>query len=435
MSLSTEASGFSTDAVLADDPRWQVIERIVASPCFQRSERLKAFLKYVALEFLSGRTDRLSGSCIASAVFGRTIGHDQPDDNTVRIYARQLRLRLLEYFDTYGRDESILVEIPKGSYVPVFRPVAAAAEEIDTAVPPLVLTAKEQPLSPVKRSPSGWIVAGLLAVALMVSLAGRLHPASVPKDSAGDLWPLSELASASDETQIVLCDNSFALYQVAGNHRLSLSDYLKPDYPRNIMPVPDPTRSGVEELIDQLGRKQITAYADAATAARIARLPLPGRWITRPARDIKLRELSEGNYIFLGSAWANPWVELYQHKLNFLPTDRAPMGVVNRHPQTGESATYVAQGRTGNVGDDYASIAVIPNEKRGAVMIIQGTKEEGTEAAGMFISSPAGRKQLQDRLHIQRDSAVPVYFEVLLRTQTFAGAPAQTEIVAVHRTE
>jgi hypothetical protein len=347
---------------------------------------------------------------------------------------------LLEYFDTYGREEQIIIEIPKGSYVPVFRPAAHHSAElaIEEAAPEIELPpapAHDIPARRASNAPLAWIVAGILGVALVFVLARswRTSPSATSRDAAFELWPLSQLASQDRETQIVLCDNSFALFQVAANHRFALSDYLKPDYPRNIMPNPPGQDSGIQDLLDQLGRKQITSYADAETAARIARLPLAGTWVTRPARDVKLREVQEGNYLFLGSQWANPWVELYEPKLNFVMTNNAPLGFINRHPQDGERALYVSEGRTGNMGDDYAAIAEIPNEKHGTVMIIQGTKEEGTEAAGMFMADAAGRNQLRKRLTVKASETDPIFFEALLRTKTFAGAPAATEVIAVRR--
>ena len=36
--------------------------------------------------------------------------------------ARQLRLKLKEYFDDEGRTESLVIDIPKGGYVPVSLP-------------------------------------------------------------------------------------------------------------------------------------------------------------------------------------------------------------------------------------------------------------------------------------------------------------------------
>jgi hypothetical protein len=40
------------------------------------------------------------------------------EDSSVRVHARQLRLKLHEYFDGEGREEPMIVEIPKGAYNP-----------------------------------------------------------------------------------------------------------------------------------------------------------------------------------------------------------------------------------------------------------------------------------------------------------------------------
>jgi hypothetical protein len=78
------------------DPRWQVVERIIASPSFQKSERLKAFLAYVVQQYLAGHPEKLTGHQIGIAVFGKDHSYDRSEDNTVRTHARQLRLRLWE---------------------------------------------------------------------------------------------------------------------------------------------------------------------------------------------------------------------------------------------------------------------------------------------------------------------------------------------------
>ena len=43
------------------------------------------------------------------------------EDSSVRVHVRQLRLKLHEYFNEEGRNEPVILEIPKGSYAPVFR--------------------------------------------------------------------------------------------------------------------------------------------------------------------------------------------------------------------------------------------------------------------------------------------------------------------------
>jgi hypothetical protein len=53
-------------------------------------------------------------------VFSRGEGYDTALDNIVRVNAFDLRKRLAEYFATEGRDEPVIIKIPKGSYKPAF---------------------------------------------------------------------------------------------------------------------------------------------------------------------------------------------------------------------------------------------------------------------------------------------------------------------------
>src|SRR5208282_138508 len=66
---------------------------------------------------------------IGCAVFGRRADYNPGDDNIVRAEARELRKRLEQYFAGEGKEESLEIRIPKGSYVPVFEARNQKAEE------------------------------------------------------------------------------------------------------------------------------------------------------------------------------------------------------------------------------------------------------------------------------------------------------------------
>src|SRR5215831_10141391 len=77
------------------------VSRILSSPEFQRSERLRRFLAYVVEETLAGRGDKLKEYAIALAVFDRP-SYDPDVDSIVRVEARKLRFRLDLYYETVG---------------------------------------------------------------------------------------------------------------------------------------------------------------------------------------------------------------------------------------------------------------------------------------------------------------------------------------------
>jgi len=98
------------------------LERILASSAFDASNRNRAFLRYVVEETLDGRSDRIKAYNIATSVFGRDESFDPQIDAIVRIEAGRLRRSLERYYLSGGRGDGLRIDIPKGSYIPVFVP-------------------------------------------------------------------------------------------------------------------------------------------------------------------------------------------------------------------------------------------------------------------------------------------------------------------------
>ncbi|MCU0229092.1 MAG: hypothetical protein MUF01_15790, partial [Bryobacterales bacterium] len=113
------------EAPAAQDPRRLALERTLHSETFRRSQRLREFLHYVGTMALDGRAAEVSELSIGDAVFHRREHFNPQEDNIVRNTARALRQKLKEYAEGEGKCQALCIEMPKGSYVPVF--VAAAA--------------------------------------------------------------------------------------------------------------------------------------------------------------------------------------------------------------------------------------------------------------------------------------------------------------------
>ncbi|MBJ6373125.1 hypothetical protein [Sedimentitalea arenosa] len=96
------------------------LDRILAFPELQSSDRRREMLRYVVEESLAGREDELKATTIAMAVFGRGSDFDQQSDPVVRLEARKLRRDLDNYYAEIGRDDPIRISIPKGRYHPKF---------------------------------------------------------------------------------------------------------------------------------------------------------------------------------------------------------------------------------------------------------------------------------------------------------------------------
>ncbi len=98
-----------------------------------QSPRLMQFLAFVVEETLAGRGDRLKETVIGAGVFGRPADYDPKVDPIVRVEARRLRLKLLEYYEGVGSKDPIRFELRKGSYRPEF--VAVEPEALAVAAP------------------------------------------------------------------------------------------------------------------------------------------------------------------------------------------------------------------------------------------------------------------------------------------------------------
>jgi hypothetical protein len=103
------------------------LERIVASSGFARNERMSRFLRFVVERHLEGRDHELKESVIAIEVFGRRPDYNPSYDPIVRTEAGRLRARLSEYYTGEGKDDALVIELPKGGYAPPIRALELTA--------------------------------------------------------------------------------------------------------------------------------------------------------------------------------------------------------------------------------------------------------------------------------------------------------------------
>ena len=426
------------------DPRGNLVLRVANSECFHRSPRLREILLYVCQKTIENHLEEVREQKIGHAVFGRRPDYNPGDDNIVRVEARNLRKRLDDYFTSEGRDESIVITIPKGSYVPRFevREIAPTIDEVlstVTAMPELETEAQPRsvpPLLPERNSPAWfrWSVGalttlcGLLALSLGVCLwlleakASAMRPA--PR------LPFWASLFNEDQTLVICADSAWVLRQDALGMKLSLDDYLSSNWTRSY------TEESVRDpVLRVLRTKQYTSMADVRV---IERLLLTNRFswnhtAIKSSRNVQARDFKTGNVIIVGSGRAVPWEELFRDQLNFWADydllTRAPV-ILNKHPLAGEPAVYRNSGSGTQLGNAYSAIAYLPNVSHtGNVLIIAGASMEGCEAAGEYLTDPKVLTSLLRRFGTDPNKPPP-YFEVVLNSGTLAGASQESKVMA-----
>jgi serine/threonine-protein kinase len=133
------------------------LAKILGDRALGPNERLRLFLTHVVDRTLKGRQSEIKEVTIATEVFGDPGTYDPRVDSRVRTDAKRLREKLAQYYVSDGRLDRVQIELPKGSYVPVFqlREIPAAAQN----------PAQNEQRPPSHHSPR-WILA---AIALLVA--------------------------------------------------------------------------------------------------------------------------------------------------------------------------------------------------------------------------------------------------------------------------
>ncbi|HTW63864.1 MAG TPA: hypothetical protein VME17_04570 [Bryobacteraceae bacterium] len=156
------------------------LETILASRTFRPARGQSKFLAYTVAQSIAGRGQFIKEYLIGREALGRGESFDPRLDPIVRTQARKLRLRLEKYYQTEGAEDQIRIELPKGSYAPVFERAPGALGSL--AVSPVEIVAPPaEPLDPVvpapaprQRKPFGWKTAAIAIPACILILAAAV---------------------------------------------------------------------------------------------------------------------------------------------------------------------------------------------------------------------------------------------------------------------
>jgi hypothetical protein len=370
-------------------------------------------------------------------VFRRPADYSPGEDNIVRVEVRQLRKRLDEYFAAEGKDEPVVIVIPKGGYVPRFEPREA---------PPPVFLDPEPVPSPARRwrMPAGkrmlW-VAGFCVITVFAAAgvyswrgkpipAERTAPAGSRTSARSPIWQM--LFDGQQGTTIVCADSTLVMAQSITQRPISLEEYVEHDYSEKA-----PNLSADRKaMLRAIQGWQFTDVTDVRLVQGMSRLNA-AFWDhvqVRSAKTVGLQDFKKGHVILLGSSHSNPWDLLFEPQLNFqfrfeLGPQKHFAYIVNNAPQAGELPVYRAA-TPGESGDVYSTIALVPNLRHtGHVLMIAGTTAEATEAAGEFILNGETSAGLIRDLLARNKGQLP-YFELLLKSNALAGVTENAQVVA-----
>jgi hypothetical protein len=427
--------------------RRTLIDRVAASEHFRRSTRLRDFLLYVGGQSLKEGCPEINEHEVGAHVFGRSPSYDRSQDNIVRVNATELRKRIEAYFANEGAHETLVLEIPRGGYKPLFHRRILAAEELQALAkepqPPssgplgLVLQQPETTITPPPVAASGrthllWATVCLLLVVVCTVLLqqNRTMRTSLStwagKPALAAFW--GDFLRYDRQTDVVLPDDSLSLIEDLAGHSISLGDYLSRSFMRQIQQS-NLTPDRKFDLDQVLGHNLVTFGGVRAAQQVLALIPASSPTNLTLSRYYVADAIKRNNVILIGGKKANPWVHLFDGQMNFV-TDfdyaHSQAFVGNLHPKPGEQAIYAVPYEADELVG-YGVIAYLPNPGRtGNVIILAGTDSDATNAAAEFLTSEDQLSKFRNSLRVQK---LP-YFEVLLKTSRLSGTSFSSELLS-----
>lgn len=414
----------STSAIVREQ-----LQRLLSHPLFANSKRYPALLAYTVEQTLLGNASELKERSIGIEVFGRTPTYDANADPIVRITAGEVRKRLgLYYYDTAHSGE-LVIELPVGSYVPVFRRPESATEPPPDVLepiaalssPPLLETttqvASTAPVAHQTRGLHWLLVSGLVLAGCVAGVLGGIRFRSTPPpDPPSEMDRFWEPFLSSPGT------TTFCLGEPAKSIDMDSINSFE-------APVSAPSEP--QKLYVRLHLSGNLALADVVTLTRAA-AALEARhksFRVLPASEASFAQLREGPIVLIG-AFDNIWTLRVTQKLRYGFESRdGDALLVDR--KSGEKTTWATAWDLPyqKLSRDYAIVARIHDNTTGQpVIIAAGISEEGTEAAGEILYNPVYLNTLLAKAPANWEK---MNMEAVIETQVIEGHSGPPNILAV----
>ncbi len=481
---------------VAREEKLAQLERILQGRTLQGSDNLKAFLRFIVDKSIENQESQLKEYVIATEVFGRGSDFDSRVDSVVRVQAGRLRTKLHEYYETEGKDDRVIILLPKGQYTPVFsyaqkgeerdsdhrtdsgdalaasavsnpketgvahasrvNGVAQAARDAPASGVLTEVVRVSDPAAAVRRWRNAAVVMAVVSIALGAlayfyraraveiseAMANRARAEGVAIDRR-EVEPLWGDLLRSPEPILVVYSNT--LFQGTAEEGMKL---LKPlDAPGSSLGSPsipqietEQSKEPVTELYTGIG-EVMGSYFLGDFFARLGHASRVKRSLLLTWEDLKTE-----NIVVLGSPAENFFLRDLPQKQDFIfkpmPDDngKQTFGVINVNPQPGEQRRYLAKQdgpSRSQISEDYAVISLLQGlDGKKRMLILAGITTHGTQAAVEYVTRPDYIRDLVKNLNTAPAGGpprLPVNFQLLVRVKVNGGVPVQVSYVSHHR--
>jgi hypothetical protein len=439
--------------VTAKEEKLDQLARILQSRTLHGSESLRAFLRFVVEKEVDNKAGDLKEYIIATEVFGRGSKYDSKNDSVVRVQAGRLRTKLQEYYASEGKQDRVLIDLPKGHYSPVFSYNDAANGKAPRE--------SSAAASKDRRLGVGWwqaaAVVGLFLCAMALGIfafnyrseSERLRgsvtsPAGSRAARADDVIPVwGDLLNSPEPFLVTFSNTLFEGTAETGMKVLKPMD--QPGAPPGASA--NPRLPGTGSPNGYAVTEHYTGVGEAMGIYYLSDLFSNAGHPFRVKRSLLLTwdDLKTENIIVLGSPAENLLMRDLPQEQEFVfrpvrdETQKTTLGVVNTKPKPGEQSVYLAKQEgpsRSQISEDYAVISLLRGlDERHRLLILAGITTYGTQAAAEYVTKPEHLKELITHLSVTPPGdppRLPNFYQILVRVKVNGGVPVQISYVTHH---
>lgn len=391
------------------EQRRQALREVLDSQAFARSEQLKNFLRYVCEQEIAGRSAEIKEYTIGVEALNRDPSYSPTADSSVRRRAFELRHKLEEVYAGELASSPVLIDLPKGSYVPSFR-----------------FRGEEHRLSPASRTNPVWLALALLtgvllgagAVYLLKPSARSGHPDEILKEAWGPLAApgANVLISIASNFQMTVRANPFS-------PESGLPTYPAPAEIYPLFQKYNPLPEGATLFMrPSLNSATLGVVAGVATVSATLRSFGAGYQIL-PERSAPLAGYRNRNVILFGDALTSfAGSTLLGRTRLTIAHDPATNRMVIRdrsRPASDPPAFSRREGRPGGPAEVYGLLTVMPSEgspgEQYRTLIASGVSHVGIQGVMEYFSSPERLRDLKSQLQKDGLPTFPPAYQLVVR--------------------
>jgi hypothetical protein len=415
--------------LVGEEKPWAQVERILESDTFHASAVLRRLLKFLADKTFSGEADQLKEYSIGIDAFGKPPTYDPRQDAIVRLQIGRLRQKLGEYYRTEGKDDPVVMELPKGRFK-----LSWELRSLEVVAPSY--PAIEAAIRPWRR----WVVA--LASTLLVSVIWGAYSADVlgrnrQSEAPSTAWTpdLEQLwrpfVAAKRPLIIAVADPLFVGLQGTD------AFFRKKSLNREEDIAGSPEVAGLRKM---LGNPAIQPTFNFTPRGEVNSSFLLGRLLGTRRQDISLarssqvalQELAENNVLWIGPEAV---VKQKLSGIQFAPEFvQVPAGIRNLRPRPGEQTLFADQppGPVPDNGEVYALISHTPGPLGNTdIESFTSNRTWGRQGAVQSFTDPALARIMVNKLR-KPSGEIPRYYQIVVKVKFTEGLPTDVAYV-LHR--